>query len=90
MKGCQCRKSRCLKKYCECYLGGVACTEACRCPCSPPLPLLPLQVIATISSPALLVHFTGVVAACAQRSVCACDEAQRAPGNAVAPCCAGA
>jgi len=30
-KGCRCRRSRCLKKYCECFAAGAKCTESCQC-----------------------------------------------------------
>ncbi|CAD8202532.1 unnamed protein product (macronuclear) [Paramecium tetraurelia] len=28
---CNCRKSNCQKKYCECYNAGVKCSELCKC-----------------------------------------------------------
>ena len=28
---CNCRRSGCMKKYCECYTSGVGCNSACKC-----------------------------------------------------------
>ena len=30
-KGCHCKRSNCLKRYCECYALQVRCTAACKC-----------------------------------------------------------
>ena len=30
-KGCNCRRTGCLKKYCVCFSEGLKCNEDCRC-----------------------------------------------------------
>lgn len=30
-RGCHCKKSKCSKKYCECYQAHVGCSEGCQC-----------------------------------------------------------
>ena len=31
IKGCNCKRSNCEKKYCDCFLMGILCTEMCNC-----------------------------------------------------------
>ena len=30
-KGCKCKKTKCLKKYCECFNSGTPCSVFCKC-----------------------------------------------------------
>lgn len=30
-KGCQCKKTSCTKKYCECFRAQILCSENCKC-----------------------------------------------------------
>ena len=30
-KGCNCKKTKCIKKYCECFNAGILCSETCNC-----------------------------------------------------------
>ena len=30
-KGCNCRKTKCIKKYCECFNAGIPCLDTCKC-----------------------------------------------------------
>lgn len=30
-RGCRCTRSKCLKRYCECFREGMSCTEDCEC-----------------------------------------------------------
>ena len=31
IKGCNCKNSRCLKKYCECFQASIYCSDNCKC-----------------------------------------------------------
>ena len=31
VRGCRCKKSNCMNKYCECFKFGAKCTDLCQC-----------------------------------------------------------
>ena len=59
LTGCNCKRSGCIRRYCECFQSGVKCTEKCKCcdcknpagsnPNSKPMP--PEAIKQTVTSP---------------------------------------
>ncbi|VDN05520.1 unnamed protein product [Thelazia callipaeda] len=62
-KGCHCKKSNCLKNYCECYEAKVPCTDRCKCICCRNTESDRAARLANLKPPMVLADFRAAIAA---------------------------
>jgi hypothetical protein len=49
LAGCNCKQSKCKKRYCECFQSGVPCGFKCKClDCANPMVRLPFQPVSSL------------------------------------------